>query len=92
MDEISLGAYSLPLILSVFLGIVYKYWSTLADRYKSLIALGFGALLGILAMFYNAEAPYTIKMIVDYFLAGFMAGASAVGLYEAGRAIVKPRT
>ena len=92
MDEISIGQYTLPVILSVFLGIVFKVWASIPDRFKSLVALALGTVLGIIAMYYNREPPFTIKVWIDYILFGFMAGASAVGLYEAGRAVYNPRT
>jgi hypothetical protein len=92
MDEIiSLGKYSLPVLLSVFLSIIFNYWSALADRYKSLIALILGGLLGVAAMLYNTQPPFTIQMWIDYTLAGIMAGAAAVGLYEASRSVRNPR-
>jgi hydrogenase/urease accessory protein HupE len=92
MGEVTLGQYSLPLLLAVILGISYKLIGEgLADRWKSIIALVLGLGLGLLAMVYNQETPYAIKTIIDYALFGFMAGAAAVGLYEAQRSFRNPR-
>lgn len=92
MDEVTLGQYSLPLLLTVILGISFKLIGEgLADRWKSIIALGLGLGLGLLAMVYNQEPPFAMKIVIDYALFGFMAGAAAVGLYEAQRSIRNPR-
>ena len=91
MDEIYVGQYSLPVILSVFLGIVFKIWASIPDRFKSLVALAIGTILGIVAMYYNREPPFTIQVWIDHILFGFMAGAGAVGLYEASRSVYNSR-
>jgi uncharacterized membrane protein YadS len=88
--EISIGTYSLPVILTVVLGIVYKLFPVIGDSYKALVAVFIGALLGVVAMLYGAELV-TAKIVIEYIIAGFMAGAAAVGLYEAQKAIRKPR-
>jgi hydrogenase/urease accessory protein HupE len=92
MEEITLGQYSLPILLTVILGICFKLIGEgLADRWKSIIALVLGLGLGLLAMVYNQEAPYTWVVVIDHCLFGFMAGAAAVGLYEAQRSVMRPR-
>ena len=92
MEQVTLGQYSLPVLLTVILGIFYKLMGEgLGDRWKSPIALVVGLGLGLVAMVYNQPEPYTWKVVIDYCLFGFMAGAAAVGLYEAQRSIKNPR-
>lgn len=89
--SISLGQYALPPVLMVILGLIYKISPILIeDRYKSVIAVCAGMVLGFIALFY-AGGPYTAKLLIDYILYGFMAGASAVGLYEIQRSAINPR-
>lgn len=88
--EISIGYYSLPVILTVILGVIYKAVSTIPDQWKPLISIGVGLLLGIGAMLYT-ELPVTPKLVIDYLLVGLMAGAAATGLYEGKRAFINPR-
>lgn len=89
-DDISLGGYSIPVILAALLGMVYKFIPAIGDRFKPIIAVGCGAILGVVAMVY-VEIPITPKVVIDYVLFGFMAGFASIGLYEAQRAIRNPR-
>ena len=88
--EATIGLYSVPVLLTVLLGIIYKLIPAVPDRWKSLIAIAAGLLVGNLAMIYN-EAMITAKIVIDYNLLGLMAGAAAIGLYEGKRAVTKPR-
>lgn len=88
--EISIGYYTLPAILMVILGIIYKSVPTIPDRWKSVIAVGVGMLLGIGAMFYS-EQPVVPKLVIEYLLLGLMGGAASTGLYEGQKAITSPR-
>ena len=93
--EINFGQYAVPVILTVFLAIIYKIagnpdgTSMIPDRAKPIIALCLGTALGIAGMYYQGAEP-TFRTIVDYTLYGFMAGASAVGLWEGFRASIHP--
>ncbi len=80
MEEVTFGQYSLPVLLTVLMGVIFKF-IPIADRWKALLTIFVGTGLGILALAY-AGKPWEVKFIVDYLLFGFMAGASAVGLYE----------
>ena len=81
-NQIMLGKYSLPFILSIILGLVYKKTS-IADDWKPFIAAGFGVALGVAAMFYNeAFASINFAMVADYVLAGGIGGAASTGIYE----------
>lgn len=83
MDEITIGTYTIPVILMVVLGVIYKIFTSIPDRWKALIAICVGIVIGIVAMFYNvAVAVIGIKIVINYVLLGLMAGAAAVGLYE----------
>ncbi len=92
-QEISFGQYALPVILMVVLSFVYKVAGQQGDtpgmisnRFKPIIAIFIGVGLGIVALFYNAIAPITFKVVVDYVLYGFMTGCSAIGLWEGFKA------
>jgi len=87
--EIEFGPYAIPVILTVILGIIYKFVS-FSDKYKALIAVIIGVGLGILAIPYKA-LPWTVVSIVDHMIYGLMTGASAVGLWELSRTAIKPR-
>lgn len=91
METISLGQYSLPVILTVVLGIVYNI-TTVPDKWKAFVAIGIGVILGLVGMIYNNPSPYTPVIVIDHVLYGFMAGAGAVGLYEGFRTFKNPRS
>lgn len=81
-NSIMLGKYSLPFILSIVLGLIYKK-TTLKDDWKPYIATAAGALLGVAAMFYNENVDFiNFSMVADYVLAGGIGGAAATGIYE----------
>lgn len=90
MEEVTFGKYAVPIILTVLLGLVYKFQPRIQDRWKSLIAVGFGIGLGLLAIPYKGF-PWTVVNIVDHTIYGFMVGASAIGLYELQRSVKNPR-
>jgi len=89
MQEIKFGAYALPVILTVILGIVYKL-VPFSDKYKAVLAVLVGIGLGILSIPYKG-IPWNIVTIVDACIYGLMVGASAVGLYELQRTVTNPR-
>lgn len=93
-DVLMFAGYSVPVLISFALGIVFKMVPSIRDRFKTLVAIVVGVVLSIGAMYYNAEPGSMIgfKMYVDYILHGVMLGASATGLYELQRSVVKPRT
>jgi hypothetical protein len=80
--EISIGEYSIPVVLAVVLMIIYRMVPEFPDRWKAVTSLLIGIALGLLSMVYT-ETLYTFQTVVNYILAGFFAGAAAVGLYEA---------
>ena len=90
MEEITFGGYAMPVVLSVFLGFFYKLVGAIPDRFKACVAVICGMALGNLGLAYKG-LEWTVVNIVDYNLWGFMAGASAVGLYELQRTVTKPR-
>ena len=89
MDEIKLGAYAIPVILTVVLGLVYRLVS-FRDKYKALLAVIVGIGLGLLSIPYKG-IPWNIVTVVDACIYGLMVGASAVGLYELQRTVTNPR-
>ena len=82
MEEIQFGAYALPVVLMVVLGLFYRIvGENIENRWKSVIAVVAGLGLGIAGIAY-ANQPWTAQVIIDYSLYGFMQGAAAVGLWE----------
>ena len=89
--DVQLGAYTVPLILTVVLAIVYKLVGTgVSDKWKAVIACLVGIALGFVALWY-AGKPWMPVNVVDYAVYGLMTGASAVGLYELSRTVTHPR-
>ena len=89
--EIQFAQYSVPVILTVVLALIYKTVGTaLPDRFKPLIAVICGIGLGLLAIAYKG-LPWGVPNIVDHVIYGLMLGASSVGLYELQRTVTKPR-
>jgi len=87
-NQIMLGKYSLPFILSIILGLIYKRADTIPNDLKPYIAMAVGCCLGVTAMFYNeAYGAIAFPMVADYVLAGGMAGAAATGIYEMSKAV-----
>lgn len=91
MENVMLGQYAVAPLLAVVLALLYKFVPVeFPDRYKALIAVGFGIGLSLLSVLYQGIA-YTAPIIIDYALHGLMLGASAVGIYELQRTVTKPR-
>ena len=91
MEEIKLGQYALPLLLTIILALIYKFVPIeFSDRYKALIAVFVGVGLSLLTVWYKGLG-FDIVNVVDYGLYGLMVGASAVGIYELQRTVTKPR-
>ena len=89
--DVQLGAYTVPVILTVVLAIVYKFSGTgVPDKWKAVIACLVGIALGFVALWYTGK-PWTPVNIVDHAIYGLMTGASAVGLYELSRTVTHPR-
>ena len=89
--EVQFAQYSIPVILTVVLGLIYKTAGTrVSDRFKPLIAVLLGIALGIIGIGYKG-LPWDMVNIVDHLIYGLMIGASSVGLYELQRTVTKPR-
>jgi hypothetical protein len=81
-NQIMLGKYSLPFILSMVLGLIYKR-AKISDDWKPAIAAFCGVALGVAAMFYNeVYSSINFPMVADYVLAGGLGGMAATGIYE----------
>jgi len=78
--EITIGQFTLPVLLTVVLGLIYSIIA-IPNRFKPIIAVLCGMGLAMLGMVY-AETVITAKIVIEYLLAGLMGGAAAVGLYE----------
>ena len=88
--EVSFGGYAMPVILSIILGIFYKFTGVISDKWKALVSCGLGVALGNLGIAYQG-LEWTVVNIVDFSLYGLMTGAAAVGLYELQRTATRPR-
>lgn len=88
-EEVSLGKYSIPVIMMVILGLFYKI-PGIKNKHKPLLAIAIGIVLGIIAIPYTGKA-FTFVNVVDFVLYGLMTGASAVGLYESAKSLYRPR-
>jgi len=80
-ETINLGKYSLPVILMLLLALIFKNTS-IKDSIKPFIAIGCGIVLGIIALFYSEPDVITFPIVVEFILAGAVAGLSATGAYE----------
>jgi hypothetical protein len=92
MEEVSVtfGQYSVPVILTVLLSLVYKF-TTVPDKWKSLIAVVLGIGLGLAGIAYKGM-PWSAVNIIDHVIYGLLMGASATGLYELQRTVRNPRS
>jgi len=82
MEEIRLGQYALPVILTMVLGIVYMIaGESIPKRIKPLIPIGIGVGVSLLALGYM-EKPWIFRVVVDHILYGAMMGAASVGIHQ----------
>ncbi len=87
MNEIMVAQYGLSALLTVIMGIIYKFFelpdgsSSLADKWKTLLIPLAGMFLGLLGMTYQGEA-WTAKIVITYLVNGFMSGAASIGLWK----------
>jgi hypothetical protein len=89
MEEITFGPYAAPVILTVVLGVIYKFIN-FSDRWKVGIAVLCGIGLGFLAIAYQG-LQWTVVTIVDYAIYGLMLGASSIGLHQLQKQARKPK-
>jgi hypothetical protein len=87
MNEIQLGQYAVPFLITIFLAILFKPLdnpdgtSKVADWVKGYFALVIGIGLGIIAMLYKGVQP-TFVAWVDYILYGLVQGAASIGIFK----------
>ena len=62
-ETIMLGKYSLPVILSLILGLIFKK-TAISDDLKPYISTACGVALGVAAIFYNQVSPVTFPVVV----------------------------
>jgi hypothetical protein len=82
--ELALGAYSLPLIVSLLLRWIYSLVGAekISNRAKQVIPVVLGIGMAYLYMLYTA-APWTVVNVVDNTLYGIInLGFAAIGFYE----------
>ena len=87
MEDIQFGSMAASAILMGILALIYKVCTKedgtelIPNRFKPLLAVGLGIVLGIIGMYYN-ELAANFKNIVNHVLVGLNIGLSAVGLWE----------
>ena len=99
MDQIVIGKYGLPLLITAILAFVFGFWSNpdLVPNYvKRITAVGTAMLLCLLALFYQAATPVdpvnpaahvavNLISVVNYLVMGFILGTSAIGINQLGK-------
>lgn len=90
-EEMKLGGYGVSVILTVVMGLIYKFVPAIPDQFKALITIAIGLLLSIAAMFYAPPEVITFKTWIDYVVSGIFLGCGAIGVYEGARTLFKPR-
>lgn len=91
MQDVQLGQYGIPVLITIFLMVVYNFaGERIPKRARPLISIGLGIVLSLLAIGYS-ELDYTFVNIIDYILYGVMMGASASGLYSGQKALRKTK-
>lgn len=81
MADIQFGQFGLTVLMTVFLGIAFKFADALEDRAKVLIALGLGIVLGLAGIPYNG-LPWTFVNVFNHVITGILTGAAASGFYK----------
>jgi hypothetical protein len=93
VPDLTIAGYAVPVILTVIMGLIFKFVPTIADRWKSLLTVIAAIGLAVVSMFYNApEVELTLQAWVETILGGILIGAAAIGIYEIQRAVAKPRS
>lgn len=80
-----IGGYSLPVLITVFLAIVYSTFNV-PKKYKPLISVLLGICIGVLSMFIN-HVVRTPENVAQYIVVGLMSGAAASGLYSSQKSV-----
>lgn len=87
MQEVSLGQYAIPFLITVLLAFVFRPFgradgtSRIKDWQKGYIAAAIGILIALVAMFYKG-GTITFTTWVDFILYGFIQGTSAIGIFK----------
>ena len=87
MEDIQFGSMAASAVLMGVLALIYKVCTkedgteSIPNRFKPLLAVGLGIVLGMVGMYYNELIP-NFKNIVNHVLVGLNIGLSAVGLWE----------
>ena len=93
MDDLRLGAYSLPLLVSLLLRWFYSLVGegNITDRMKQTIPVIMGLCLAYLYMWYSG-LEWSVKNMVDNGLYGVISlGLSSIGFYEITKTPAPPR-
>ena len=86
--DMAFASVQVSFIIAIFLVIVYSYFPTLHNKWKIGIALILGVGFGLLKISYDG-LPWTVVNVVDNLLQGFLVGASAVGIDQMRRNVIK---
>jgi len=88
--EIQFGGVGASLIITIVLMIAYNFLPEMQNKWKILIAVGFGLGFGLLKVPYDG-LPWTVVNVVNNLLQGFLVGAGAIGLHQMQRVARKPK-
>ena len=89
----TIGQYAVPFVLSIIMGLIFKFIPAITDRYKALLTVLFALVLAVVAMYFGLEegGMVTFRMWINSIIGGILIGASAIGVYEVQRTVTKPR-
>jgi len=91
MEEVQLGQYGVPVLLTIILMIIYNFaGEKIPKRVRPLLAIGLGIVLSLVAIGYKG-IDFTFINVVDHVLYGLIMGSSVVGLYEGQKVIRKSK-
>ena len=92
VPEMTIGQYAVPFILTIIMGLIFKFIPVIQDRWKSLLTVVFAMVLAVISMYFTAPEVVTFQMWINTVIGGLLIGASAIGVYELQRSVTKPRT
>lgn len=91
VPEMTIGQYAVPFVLSIIMGLIYKFVPVITDRYKALLTVIIGVVLAVISMYYAGPETVTFQMWANSLIGGILIGAGAIGIYEVQRTVTRPR-
>jgi hypothetical protein len=91
IPDLSIAGYSVPVLLTVVMGLIFKFVPVITDRYKAVLTVVAAIILAVGARVSEVNDVITLAMWVETVIGGVLIGAAAIGLYEIQRTVSKPR-